>query len=242
MYVLCQVEELVPTAASHSPAAQVLALMPCPQPSVPLESSSDAQVHLTLFCALTDDGKLWQWRALAEVGASEEGKPSFTVELQGMLQALPSAITTLAVPFPSRQGTVVGAGAGGGAGAPAVPLVALATQGGSVELLDTATHAICARSADRHPPPANPSPSPSPLRLLVGSSHSVHDTMVRGVRWLGNHKLVSFSFSEVKGKGGGYRNFTVLTCVRSGQSTPFRVMQQPERSHMRGLRTSPSGR
>lgn len=92
------------------------------------------------------------------------------------------------------------------------------------------------------PQPQSRRQTPSRSRLLLGSSHSIHQAMVRGVRWLGNHKLVSFSFTEVKGKGGGYRNLLVTTCVRSGQSTPFRVLQQPERSPMRGLRTSPSGR
>jgi hypothetical protein len=33
-----------------------------------------------------------------------------------------------------------------------------------------------------------------------------------------------------------------VTCVRSGQSKPFRVLQKPERAPMRALRTSPSGR
>lgn len=37
-------------------------------------------------------------------------------------------------------------------------------------------------------------------------------------------------------------NKLIVTCVRSGQSKPFRVLQKPERAAMRALRTSPSGR
>lgn len=59
------------------------------------------------------------------------------------------------------------------AGAVSVPLVALACQGGTVELVDTAANAIT-------------------------SSFSVHNNQtVRGVRWLGNTRLVSFSYTEV---------------------------------------------
>lgn len=50
------------------------------------------------------------------------------------------------------------------------------------------------------------------------------------------------SVHQVKGKGGGFVNRLVLNCVRSGQSKVFRVLQKPERSPMRALRTSPSGR
>lgn len=47
---------------------------------------------------------------------------------------------------------------------------------------------------------------------------------------------------QVKGKGGGFVNRLVVTCVRSGHSKVLRVIQKPERSPMRALRTSPSGR
>lgn len=58
-------------------------------------------------------------------------------------------------------------------GAVAVPLVALATQAGTVELVDAAANAVT-------------------------SSFAVHTgTIVRGVRWLGNTRLVSFSYTEV---------------------------------------------
>lgn len=67
-------------------------------------------------------------------------------------------------------------GAGGSnanAGAVSVPLVALACQGGNVEIVDTAANAIT-------------------------SSFAVHNNQsVRGVRWLGNTRLVSFSYYEV---------------------------------------------
>lgn len=62
---------------------------------------------------------------------------------------------------------------GSNAGAVSVPLVALACQGGTVELVDAAANAISA-------------------------SFSVHNNqVVRGVRWLGNTRLVSFSYTEV---------------------------------------------
>ncbi|CAI5534773.1 unnamed protein product [Closterium sp. Naga37s-1] len=103
----------------------------------------------------------------------------------------------------------------GSLAAAAVPLVAVATQEGGVELVDTAVHAIAA-------------------------SFLLHPSMVRGVRWLGNTRLVSFSFQEAK--AGGYENRVVVTCIRSGESRPFRQLQQPDKSPMRGLRASPSGR
>ncbi|XP_024388450.1 uncharacterized protein [Physcomitrium patens] len=141
----------------------------------------------------------------------------FKLDLTGQLQLLSSVVTTLAVPMPSILAMGLG-GEGSNAGAVSVPLVALACQGGSLELVDTAANTITA-------------------------SFAVHSNQtVRGVRWLGNTRLVSFSYTEVKGKGGGFVNRLVLTCVRSGHSKVFRVIQKPERSPMRALRTSPSGR
>lgn len=62
---------------------------------------------------------------------------------------------------------------GNTAGAVSAPLVALATQGGTVDLVDPAANAITA-------------------------SFSVHNnSIVRGVRWLGNSRIVSFSYTEV---------------------------------------------
>ncbi|KAJ7557212.1 hypothetical protein O6H91_05G117000 [Diphasiastrum complanatum] len=139
----------------------------------------------------------------------------FQLELTGQLQMLSSIVTTLAVPNPSLQAITPG---GGNGGAAPVPLIALATQGGIIELMDPAANAVT-------------------------SNFSLHNNnVVRGVRWLGNSRLVSFSYTEVKGKGGGFINRLVLTCVRSGQSKLIRMLQKPERAPMRALRTSPSGR
>jgi hypothetical protein len=62
---------------------------------------------------------------------------------------------------------------GSNAAAVSVPLVALACQGGNLEIVDTAANTITA-------------------------SFAVHNNQtVRGVRWLGNTRLVSFSYVEV---------------------------------------------
>ncbi len=61
---------------------------------------------------------------------------------------------------------------GGNFPAAAVPLVALGTQGGTIDIVDVSANAIAA-------------------------SFSVHNGMVRGLRWLGNSRLVSFSYSQV---------------------------------------------
>ncbi|BFI33782.1 hypothetical protein AXG93_59s1230 [Marchantia polymorpha subsp. ruderalis] len=185
-----------------------------------LASSVGSLVEAT-FVSITDDGRLWQWVVAStlkpglDFSGDSPPAPKFKLELTMQLQLLPSAITTLAVPVPSLLGTVTG---GSGAGAVAVPMVALATQGGTLELVDAAANAVT-------------------------SSFAVHNSsVVRGVRWLGNTRLVSFSHTEVKGKGGGFVNKLVVTCVRSGQSKAFRELQKPERAPMRALRTSPSGR
>ncbi|KAL2631416.1 hypothetical protein R1flu_016102 [Riccia fluitans] len=171
------------------------------------------------FVSITDDGRLWQWAVGSKLKLGPESakdsspEPDFKMDLTMQLQLLPSAIKTLAVPVPSQLAITNGRS---NAGAVAVPMVALATQGGTLELVDAAANAVT-------------------------SSFAVHNnSMVRGVRWLGNSRLVSFSYSEVKGKG--FINRLVVTCVRSGQSKPFRELQKPERSPMRALRTSPSGR
>ena len=54
----------------------------------------------------------------------------------------------------------------------AVPLVALGTQSGSIEVIDVSANAVAA-------------------------SFSVHNSVVRGLRWLGNSRLVSFSYIQV---------------------------------------------
>lgn len=219
----------------------------------------------TAFLSVSDDGRLWHWtitstiettnkllaggssgyplhgldsnvfhetaplneeeeaREPVEAGRQQIGldklklnmvTPTFKLMLTGQLNLLSSLITTLAVPVPSLLATSPG---GGNGPALSVPLVALATQGGTIELVDAAANTITA-------------------------SFLAHTSSVRGVRWLGNSRLVSFSYSEVKGKGGGFVNNLAVTCVRSGQSKSFRVLQKPERTPMRALRASPSGR
>ncbi|KAJ8562303.1 hypothetical protein K7X08_011594 [Anisodus acutangulus] len=76
----------------------------------------------------------------------------------------------------------------------------------------------------------------------VSVSFAVHNSVVRGLRWLGNSRLVSFSYSQGTEKAGGYINRLVVTCLRSGLNRPFRVLQKPERAPIRALRASSSGR
>lgn len=54
----------------------------------------------------------------------------------------------------------------------AVPLVALGTQSGTIDVIDVSANAVAA-------------------------SFSVHSGVVRGLRWLGNSRLVSFSYTQV---------------------------------------------
>ncbi|KGN65649.2 hypothetical protein Csa_019596 [Cucumis sativus] len=224
-------------------------------------------ISSTHLISISDDGKVWNWLVTAEdtqtddacvsmstdVGgvptsdsntdqivsstnslASEAGKQldhantscgrppsglseldlSFKISLVGQLQLLSSAVTMLAVPSPSLIATLA---RGGNYPAVAVPLVALGTQSGTIDVID-----ISANS--------------------VSSSFSVHNSVVRGLRWLGNSRLVSFSYSQVNEKSGGYLNRLVVTCLRSGFNRTFRVMQKPERAPIRALRASSSGR
>ncbi|KAI5069331.1 hypothetical protein GOP47_0015632 [Adiantum capillus-veneris] len=208
----------------------------------------------TRILSLSDDGRLWHWSVLSgcvnesslqsmhmkatiescpslrsgenrdgEMGSQEmfpakidsnSSALTFKLMLTGQLSLLPSSITTLAVPVPSMLAISPG---GGNGPAASVPLVALATQGGTIELVDAMSNSIT-------------------------SSFLIHSSSVRGLRWLGNSRLVSFSYTEIKGKGGGFVNVLAVTCVRSGQSKPFRMLQKPERAPVRALRTSPSGR
>jgi len=61
---------------------------------------------------------------------------------------------------------------GGNYPAATVPLVALGTQSGTIEIIDVSTNAVAACFA-------------------------VHSGVVRGLRWLGNSRLVSFSYTQV---------------------------------------------
>lgn len=60
---------------------------------------------------------------------------------------------------------------GGNFPAVAVPLVALGTQNGTIEVIDISANAVAA-------------------------SFAVHNSVVRGLRWLGNSRLVSFSYTQ----------------------------------------------
>ncbi|XP_023530451.1 WD repeat-containing protein 11-like [Cucurbita pepo subsp. pepo] len=227
-------------------------------------------VSSTHLVSISDDGKVWNWLATAEgaedtqkddagvststvigeVPASDSntdhsnsstntftseggkqldrastsgGRPpsdiskvdlSFKINLVGQLQLLSSAITMLAVPSPSLIATLA---RGGNHPAVAVPLVALGTQSGTIDVIDVSANS-------------------------VASSFSVHNSTVRGLRWLGNSRLVSFSYSQVNEKTGGFINRLVVTCLRSGFNRTFRVLQKPERAPIRALRASSSGR
>ncbi|XP_047942108.1 WD repeat-containing protein 11 [Salvia hispanica] len=139
---------------------------------------------------------------------------SFKTNLVGQLHLLSSAISMLAVPSPSLTATLA---RGGNSPAVAVPLVALGTQSGTIDVIDISANAVAA-------------------------SFSVHSSVVRGLRWLGNSRLVSFSYTQGSEKIGGYVNKLVVTCLRSGLNRTFRVMQKPERAPIRALRASSSGR
>ncbi|XP_020879652.1 WD repeat-containing protein 11 isoform X2 [Arabidopsis lyrata subsp. lyrata] len=223
-------------------------------------------VSKTTFISLSDDGKIWKWVLSAEgvedalknasdldmgTGGTEAALPgaiqennssslddelvvaptnrsrghtssssmeksdlSFKISLSGQLQLLSSTVSTLAVPSPSLTATLA---RGGNIPAAAVPLVALGTQSGTIDVVDVSTNAVAA-------------------------STSVHTGVVRGLRWLGNSRLVSFSYSQVNDKSRGYINKLVVTCLRSGLNKPFRDLQKPERTPIRALRTSSSGR
>ncbi|CAH8306254.1 unnamed protein product [Eruca vesicaria subsp. sativa] len=221
-------------------------------------------VSKTTFISLSDDGKIWKWVLSAEgvedalknvsdldIGTeathpeaiekknssdldeglvvattsrsrghtsstSSLGKSdlSFKISLDGQLQLLSSTVSTLAVPSPSLTATLA---RGGNIPAAAIPLVALGTQNGTIDVVDVSTNAVAA-------------------------STSVHTGVVRGLRWLGNSRLVSFSYTQVNDKSRGYINKLVVTCLRSGLNKPFRDLQKPERTPIRALRTSSSGR
>ncbi|CAJ2634723.1 unnamed protein product [Trifolium pratense] len=232
------------------------------------ESHIISKIHLI---SISDDGKLWDWLLTAEVNADTQkddkklglvnddstaalhgansntmvsfaggrelnvGRPldhlndnkshwpsstfnheeiSMKISLVGQLQLLSSTVTMLAVPTPSLTATLA---RGGNYPAAAVPLVALGTQSGIIDVVDVSANAVT-------------------------SSLSVHSGIVRGLRWLGNSRLVSFSYTQANEKSGGYINKLVVTCLRSGLNKMFRVLQKPERAPIRALRTSSSGR
>jgi hypothetical protein len=138
----------------------------------------------------------------------------FKISLVGQLHLLSSTVTMLAVPAPSLTATLA---RGGNYPAVAVPLIALGTQNGTIDVIDVSANAVAA-------------------------SFSAHSGVVRGLRWLGNSRLVSFSYTQGNEKTGGYINKLVVTCLRSGLNRTFRVLQKPERAPIRALRASSSGR
>ncbi|EMS63946.1 WD repeat-containing protein 11 [Triticum urartu] len=151
------------------------------------------QGTMTYLTSISEDGKIWSWHLTFDNPAIKSTDDSISV-------------------------TNVGKEPGGGNNpAPAVPLVALGTQNGTIEVVDVLANA-------------------------VSVSFAVHSSTVRGLRWLGNSRLASFSYNQVSDKSGGYNNKLVITCLRSGLNRPFRVLQKPERAAIRALRASSSGR
>lgn len=217
----------------------------------PFDFSDDSLlVSKTHLISVSDDGKIWNWVVTAEnVGEVEKDAnlatvadiskmkgqqtdfvgnrsshltkstfsltdTSFKISLVGQLHLLSSTVTMLAVPSPSLMATLA---CGGNNQAVPVPLVALGTQSGTIDVIDVSATAVAA-------------------------SFSVHNGTVRGLRWLGNSRLVSFSYTQVNEKSGGYNNRLVVTCLRSGLNRTFRVLQKSERAPIRALRASSSGR
>ncbi|CAL1359156.1 unnamed protein product [Linum trigynum] len=224
----------------------------------PFDFYDDAQLlSKTHMISISDDGKVWNWLLTAEEiekdvevipytgedsdaiastdginlernkqqenlsgnkgrssSVASEENTTFKVCLVGQLQLLSSTLTMLAVPSPSLTATLA---RGGNYPAVAVPLVALGTQSGMIDIVDVSANAVAA-------------------------SFSVHTSAVRGLRWLGNSRLVSFSYNQANEKAGGYVNRLIVTCVRSGLNRPFRVLHKPERAPIRALRASSSGR
>lgn len=219
-------------------------------------------ISKTHIISISDDGKIWNWLLTAEgtgetpkdeiksksnsekvstreTNATDPGMNSnkqledititsrrlsnpttsgeemlFKISLVGQLHLLSSTVTMLAVPSPSLTSTLA---RGGNHPAVAVALVALGSQSGTIDVVDVSANAVAA-------------------------SFSVHNNVIRGLRWLGNSKLVSFSYSQGNEKIGGYINKLVVTCLRSGLNRTFRVLQKPERAPIRALRASASGR
>ncbi|XP_062218149.1 uncharacterized protein LOC133918327 [Phragmites australis] len=258
VHLLCAVEELMPSIGTVVPPPAVLAATiwqsesifrnidkQCQDlaqmhssHSVITDSYSDQNVHqgtMTYLTSISEDGKIWSWLLTFDKSAHSNkanlGRPSrsnaaiankcsngpdstIKINLIGQLHLLSSTVTTLAVPSPSLLATVA---RGGNNPAPAVPLVSLGTQNGTIEVVDVVANA-------------------------VSVSFAVHSSTVRGLRWLGNSRLVSFSYNQVNDKTGGYNNKLVITCLRSGLNRSFRVLQKPERAPIRALRASSSGR
>ncbi|XP_028548935.1 WD repeat-containing protein 11-like [Dendrobium catenatum] len=262
VHMLHTMEELMPSIGTSIPSPGVLTVVLCQSesafqnvgqlcanssftssvvdslPSLNLLGGMDVVARTTVI-SISDDGKIWNWLLTSEKARSiglatlnlnstadaVEGSLldthsgttstySTKIGLVGQLHLLSSTVTTLSVPSPSLLATLA---RGGNSPAPAVPLVALGTQSGTIDIIDVSANAVAA-------------------------SFSAHNGIIKGLRWLGNSRLVSFSFSQANDKTGGYVNKLVVTCLRSGLNRAFRVHQKPERAPIRALKASSSGR
>uniref|UniRef100_A0A0E0CF85 Uncharacterized protein n=1 Tax=Oryza meridionalis TaxID=40149 RepID=A0A0E0CF85_9ORYZ len=241
VHLLCAVEDLMPSIGTIVPPPAVLATTIWQSEAIfrniekqsrdlgQIQSThsviSDTNTNqnmyqgtMTYLTSISEDGKIWSWHLSFDKSACARkvklGANQWSINLMGQLHLLSSTVTTLAVPSPSLLATVA---RGGNNPAPAVPLVAVGTQNGTIEIVDVLANAISV-------------------------SFAVHSSTVRGLRWLGNSRLVSFSYSQANDKTGGYNNKLIITCLRSGLNRSFRVLQKPERAPIRALRASSSGR
>ncbi|KAG2331850.1 hypothetical protein Bca52824_003030 [Brassica carinata] len=246
VHVLCGIEELIPAIGSSAPLPSLLSLLISQLDSTlqnirkihsdpvldgskvddSFYSSDDAFLGFkTHFISISDDGKIWSWILSVkrdthsnlqsnDKGLKSSTDTSFEISLVGQLQLLSSTVTILAVPTPSMTATLA---RGGNSPAVVVPLVALGTEAGTIDVVDVSANAVAA-------------------------SFSAHTSRIRGLNWLGNSRLVSFSCSRVSTRTGGFINRLSVTCLRSGVSKDFRVLQKPERAPIRALKVSSSGR
>uniref|UniRef100_A0A0E0CF81 Uncharacterized protein n=1 Tax=Oryza meridionalis TaxID=40149 RepID=A0A0E0CF81_9ORYZ len=250
VHLLCAVEDLMPSIGTIVPPPAVLATTIWQSEAIfrniekqsrdlgQIQSThsviSDTNTNqnmyqgtMTYLTSISEDGKIWSWHLSFDKSACARkvklGANQWSINLMGQLHLLSSTVTTLAVPSPSLLATVarmpmtITLYRGGNNPAPAVPLVAVGTQNGTIEIVDVLANAISV-------------------------SFAVHSSTVRGLRWLGNSRLVSFSYSQANDKTGGYNNKLIITCLRSGLNRSFRVLQKPERAPIRALRASSSGR
>ncbi|GAY45481.1 hypothetical protein CUMW_089810 [Citrus unshiu] len=226
VHVMCTMEELIPSIGTSVPSPSILAVLVSQSESTiqnvaklcldaphspsanvdidsPFEFSDDTLLlSKTHLISISDDGKVWNWLLTAE-GAGD-------LQKDAIKSGMDADVIDVALCGTNTN-------SGGNYPAVAVPLVALGTQSGAVDVVDVSANAVTA-------------------------SFSVHNGTVRGLRWLGNSRLVSFSYSQVNEKSGGYINRLVVTCLRSGINRAFRVLQKPERAPIRALRASSSGR
>ncbi|TVU33503.1 hypothetical protein EJB05_25326 [Eragrostis curvula] len=206
VHLLCAVEELMPSIGTVVPPPAVLAATIWQSESIfrniDKQCQDLAQTHFS-HSVITDtnsDHSVYQGATTYLTSISEDGK-----------------IWSWLLSFDKSPHSNKANLGGGNNPAPAVPLVALGTQNGTIEVIDVVANA-------------------------VSVSFAVHGSTVRGLRWLGNSRLVSFSYNQVNDKTGGYNNKLVITCLRSGLNRAFRVLQKPERAPIRALRASSSGR